>query len=269
MSMIDRLNDVRDVSVMDVNPGYIFSLCTLVTDWDLYDAMLQSALKAGFSKDRCEYLVVDNTQGNQLDAYAGINRMLAAASGRYIILCHQDILYRFDDSSVLERRIEQMYGVDEAWAVLGNAGACDFVTMAVRITDPYYDNVTLGQLPAKVHSLDENFMVLRRDANLGLSRDLQGFHFYGLDLCLQAQLRGYAAYVIDFHVEHVGGAGTNPSFYRMKKEFVRKYQRLFGGRFLKTTCTSLYISDNALKNKVLNWGFVRHFIGYLMRKLKR
>ena len=56
-----------------------------------------------------------------------------------------------------------------------------------------------GELPAKVHTLDENFIVVRRAANLSLSHDLDGFHLYGTDLCLIADVLGGNRYVIDFH----------------------------------------------------------------------
>ena len=56
----------------------------------------------------------------------------------------------------------------------------------------------LGELPAKVHTVDENFIVVRRATNLSLSHDLDGFHLYGTDLCVIADILGGNCYVIDF-----------------------------------------------------------------------
>ena len=73
---------------------YLFSVCTLVSRLDEYDEMLASFIKAGFTEDFCQYLYIDNTQGNTFEAFGGINRFLREAGGKYLIICHQDILDR-------------------------------------------------------------------------------------------------------------------------------------------------------------------------------
>jgi hypothetical protein len=67
------------------------------------------------------------------------------------------------------------------------------------------------------------------------SQDLSGFHFYGPDLCLQAELLGGSAYAIDFHLRHHGKGARGPDFRAARRAFIRKYQAWFPGRTLHCT----------------------------------
>ena len=145
-----------------------------------------------------------------------------------------------------------MTNLDPLWAILGNAGYQDSNQKAIRISDPYGINVSKGSFPAKVKSLDENFLVIRRDANLSISNDLHGFHFYGVDLCLIADMLGYNAYVIDFHLFHKSGGTCNESFFAAKSRLITKYQRVLQTKFVRTTCTSLFLSSCKLLNAICN-----------------
>ena len=103
----------------------------------------------------------------------------------------------------------------------------------------------MGPLPAKVSALDENFIVVRREANLALSNDLEGFHFYGADLCIVADFLGRTAYVVDFHLRHKSGGKPDAAFYRMRKQVARKYRRAMRPRWVITTVTNLVISGSS------------------------
>ena len=54
--------------------------------------MLQSFFSQGFDEEICEFIYIDNSTQNTFEAYAGLNRFLREAKGKYIIICHQDIL---------------------------------------------------------------------------------------------------------------------------------------------------------------------------------
>jgi hypothetical protein len=67
------------------------------------------------------------------------------------------------------------------------------------------------------------------------SLDLVGFHFYGSDICLQAEMAGGNAYVISFLLHHHGNGDKGISYRQQRRNLSRKYGRFFPGRALSTT----------------------------------
>lgn len=156
-----------------------FSICTLVTDELQYAEMLDSFVNFGFYPADCEYLYIDNTECNVFDAYASYQHFLNEAAGEILIRCHQDVELIADDRDRLEERLEELEAIDPNWAVCGNAGGVALGLFAIRISDPHGDNHSVGSFPSRVVASDENFLVVKRSANLAISRDLSGFHLYG------------------------------------------------------------------------------------------
>lgn len=227
--MID-LTSARDISELPPS-GIHYSICTLVTRPNEYETMRRSFVAGGFGGEDCEYLFIDNSRSNHFDAFRGYNRFLAEAKGKYIILCHQDIELIADGRAVLDQLLAELDKTDPDWGLCGNAGANASGDQEVRISDPYQDDTTRGgPFPAAVMSLDENFIVARRDANLALSHDLHGFHWHGSDICIVADVLGYKSYVIDFHLRHESKGNLDRSFHEGLAAIAAKYQRAFRPR---------------------------------------
>lgn len=229
-----------------------FSICTLVSNKEEYSEMIDSFIQAGFDPAFCEFIYADNSTGNKYDAYAGINRFLNQAKGEYIILCHQDILLNYDRIDKLEKCIAELNIKFPDWGLIGNAGGINLGRNASKIATAKGDIYHEGPLPHEVHSLDENFIIVKNTANIGVSRDLQGFHLYGLDLCLHARALGYKAFIIDFLITHKSYGNADKSFYDLKSLFLDKYIKLFSGRYIKTTITSLYLSGSPFISYLAN-----------------
>ncbi len=241
--------------------GVRYSICTIVNDRAVYDAEIAQFRARGFSTADCEYLFADNTVTNRYDAYEAYNLFLGEARGRYIILCHQDLVLLEDDRTTLDRLLAGLDAHDPDWALCGNAGARPDGTLAIRITDPNTPDASIGgPFPTEVVGLDENFIVVRRDANLAVSHDLHGYHLYGSDLCIVADLLGRPAYVIDFHLRHLSGGSPDDTFHRMHAAMTAKYRRAFRSRWqYVTTERPLYLSGSP----------ARRFIARVGRRLSR
>ncbi len=235
---------VRDAATL-ARPD--FTVATLVRDPAAHAAMAESFLAHGFAPERAEYLIWDNSRGNRGDAFEGVAGLIGAARGRYLILCHEDIRLIGDGAEALLACLDDLGRRAPCWAIAGNAGGLADGGLAIRISDPHGEDQRRGALPARVESLDENFLVLRRDAPIGLSRDIGGWHLYGADLCLQARLAGRSAWVIDFHLRHLSAGRVDAGFRASQAAFEAKYGRLLRGpRRLRTTCARLRLGGGWL-----------------------
>jgi len=247
-----------------IKPKLQYSVCTLVTNLTEYNDMLISFGDKGFNEDNTEFLYISNVDSNQYDGYTGLNHMLNIAKGEYIILCHQDILLNFDDKSALDARISELNTKDKNWALAGNAGG-DSYTRYRRITDPHGTS-NIGDFPQKVISLDENFIVVNSKNRVALSGNLHGFHMYGTDLCIVADILGYNAYVIDFHLQHKSAGNKDASFYASEKNLIKKYQLAFRQRLIKSSCTKLFVSSSNFFSQLLNVKILKDIIFLFAKK---
>lgn len=229
-----------------------FSICTLVSDKAQYEKMVASFVCHGFIPADCEFLYIDNTVNNSFEAFEGYNLFLLEARGQIVILCHQDIELLEDNRSTLESRIAELELIDPDWALCGNAGGTGHGELVMRITDPHGANRSIGQLPARVVSLDENFIAVRRSANLALSHDLQGFHHYGADLCIVADILGFSAWVIDFHLLHKSAGNASGQFGDSLPLVTRKWRRALRSRWITTPCTSYFVSGLPISYRGVN-----------------
>jgi hypothetical protein len=232
----------------------------MVTDMEEYGRMMASFIEAGFTTRDCEYRYIDNSNGNTFDAYSGINHFLQNANAQYIIICHQDILLRFDNRGILEQRIAEVNGIDKNWAVLGNAGTNNPFLLSMIMTHADLITHKVGVLPSKVNSLDENFLLVKRSANIALSSDLSGFHMYGTDICLVANCLGYNCYAIEFSLLHLSMGNMDKSFYALSNQLQTKYSLFFRNRYIKTSVTRFFLSSNKILRVVMNISLIQNIV---------
>lgn len=240
--MSTTFNIARPISLP--TSEYEYSICTLVTRKAEYEQMLNSFLTKGFDEETCEYLYADNSTKNLFDAYSAINLFLKQAKGKYVIICHQDILINKDDIHVLRKCLATLDQKDSNWAVCGNAGAAGPNHIVYHISYPDGTFMNKGNFPLKVSSLDENFLLIKNDACLKVSGNLKGFHLYATDLVLQAELNGFNSYVIPFNITHKSRGNKEESFFILRKLFIRKYDHFFRSRWIQTNSTVFHLSGS-------------------------
>lgn len=232
-------------------PDIKYSICTLVTSETEYSEMIRSFELAGFSKLNTEYLYADNTKNNSFDAYEAYRKFSRSAKGKYIIYCHQDVL-AIDTIRELDDKIYELEKFDPHWAIAGNAGASTIRSYYKYFVNNDDEKEVIGEFPAKVNSLDENFLVIKREAGLSTSGNLHGYHFYGTDLCINADILGYNGYVIKYLVKHKSWGNKDEAFWNSRKEFISKYTGALRSRMIQTTCARLGIAGNRLISYLFN-----------------
>lgn len=250
--MISKSHCINDVSVKN---SYKYSICTIVSDKNEYGDMLRSFTEAGFDGNDIEFIHIDNSSKNNFDAYESVRKFLNIAGGEYVIICHQDILIK-DTRNQLNALLEELEILDPNWAMAGNAGGVKFKKFARYFMNHHEKMDIANNLPCRVYSLDENFLILKRAVRITPSINMDGFHFYGTDMCLQADMCGYSAYVIKFLLHHKSHGNTDKHFYAAKEKLRLIYKKQLRTRAIQTTCTRMILSGSALFSGFLSSKFV-------------
>lgn len=237
--MVDREPCRADYDAMD---GIRYSFLTCVSDFGTYETLVVASLeemRAG--RGPFERIPVDNTE-NRLSAAQALNRGISRARGEVLICCHQDIRFPPDWLERLESQLAEIEAKDKRWGVLGTFG---------KWQKRYYGHVVdhrpgrgrsrCGPLPAVVQTLDENCLILRRDSGLSFDEYMDGFHLYGVDLCLEAMARGLVNYALDCCVDHFGAGVKDAAFQAQKARLRSKWRRRkrVVGRKIHTTCGTI------------------------------
>ena len=225
----------------------VFSICTIVNDWVKYESYQQSWLNMGFGGRDCEFLVSDNSSSNKLDGFQSSRLFLDQARGQYIIMAHLDSRPSETKEKVL-KLLQHLETLDPKWAVAGNAGinqvGLTFITLGLKMPK------VSGKKGAKgynlVHTLDENLLIVKAEARLSLSYDLEGFHLYGLDLCDVARRLGRTCYVAPMRWYHGSHGTLNTAFYQKVSEFESKMRNYRWPKLWATNCTFLTVSRSPL-----------------------
>ena len=221
----------------------LFCVMTVANSLTQYAEMRGSLAEAGFTEDRCRFVLLDNSAGNAHEPHSAINQTLDAAAEPYVIACHQDILLDqgpgFDQ---LADRIERLNTSYPNWAVAGNSGGKSNLAELYHLHDPNGFHYA-APLPQQVRTLDENFLVIRRDAGVRCSKELSGFHLYAADLCLHAAERGMQSFVIDFYFTHLSGGNAGSEHFKAGlAEFQQHWNRKFVVSLVRTPSMFFFLS---------------------------
>jgi hypothetical protein len=242
MQLVPRFVQEADASSLS------FSVCSLVQSEKRYERLLESFSRLGFNSKNSEFLAADNRTVNRFDGYSWTKTLLAEARGRYVIFCHDDVELIEDGYDALLARLAELDAVDPTWLLAGVAGGRwrvgrnNWKRLASHITDSNGLEIRRGTLPFRVETLDECFILMRRSRPVISSYDLTGFHYYGPDICLQAEFLGGTAWAIDFHLKHHGKGWKWQSFHDCRTRFVAKYARYQPERYIHCTTGIVHLS---------------------------
>lgn len=231
---------------MNEDPPVLFSICTLYRNSPRYHQLVDELKLCGFDQG-VEYLSIDN-HSNEWDCYQAIRHFISSARGEYVVICHDDIRPNGNTIDALKEELEKILRKDPKAAVFGVAGKGRSLISGVgHFISPrgreYWGFANAG----RACTLDECFLIVRKESNVTVSPDLKGYHFYGADLCLNANRVGFSCYALDYPVFHASDGVLNGDFFLARHDFENHLKAVGDLRVIHTTCTTLYAGEGKLR----------------------
>lgn len=198
-----------------------YSIVTCISRPDVYEKCLLKSVNNCRKNHLIEFIPVFN-EHNRYSASNALNIGIEVSRADYVILAHQDISLVSDWFTILDRLIEE---APDDQAIIGAAGislayGCDSIgrwggalhTDTVAVGSVWESDLKLRESPywdgtktlTKVHCADECLLVLNKKTGLRFDSQFTGFHFYGVDLCLQARSAAYGVYCAHLPIIHYG-----------------------------------------------------------------
>ena len=232
---------------MNVAQRQLLSVVTLVNDVAAWDSMrVTLAAAARRTRSRLEWHPID-ADGLGLNAAAGLNRGLAAATGRWVICVHQDVRFPVDWCQRFEDQCQRWARVrGRLPAVAGTVGIRPNGRFAGAVCDPHGFGVW-SRRPRPAVSLDEHLLVLDSSRGQRFDEHGPGFHGYGTDLALQTRALGLDAITMRAAVLHRSPGERDASFDAAGTWLLSKWGERLGGCI--PTCAQVIVDPNHSSRK--------------------
>jgi Glycosyltransferase like family len=185
-------------------------------------------------------------------AGAAYNSGLAEATNDLVAFIHQDVYLPAGWVQAVLESVRALDAKHAPWGVLGCFGVQESTHNGVGeiySTGWGLQGERISQ-PARVETLDEIVLIIRKSRGLRFDAELPNFHMYGVDVCLAARRRGMECYALPAFCVH----NTN-QLLQLPREFEAGY------RYVKrkwchylpihTSCTVIDRFDRDLRRRKL------------------
>jgi GT2 family glycosyltransferase len=147
----------------------------------------------------------------------------------HIVYCHQDVMY--GDNWYMDM-CHALAGLGSRLGVVGFEGLG-------HQGDPRGRKLISTRHTIEVQTVDEFCFIVRGEADLWFNED-QKFHYYAVDLCLQAIENGLYNYVVGTTIDHLSGGAKNilahPQAFKKEAEcFWKRWHKRFPKVYTTTT----------------------------------
>jgi hypothetical protein len=249
--------------------AFAIPIFTFVTDEQAYREMRASFEQAGFTEEVAAYLPLRSDGKRDPEPHSTLSRLVSTRQEPLFVLCHQDVrLDQGDGFPEFVQAVEELEATDPDWAIAGDAGGSERLQLIRSVTDPH-GGASGHKLPARVESLDENLLVVKTGTGVTSSPELRGFHLYGADFCLNAQLRGRTAYVMHFHVHHLSAGDRTPAYLAAVGPFEARWNREFTARYFRSSTEVHFFARSHLLRSALGATKVRRALKKYHQRLGR
>jgi hypothetical protein len=244
-----------------------FSIVCCISKPDVFDkCLLRSVENVGKNVD---YEIIPiNNYNNAYSASGALNVGLDSSNSDVVIFAHQDVCLLKNWFVILADLLNQ---IPEDWGVLGCAGiSAQFSrsdigmwggalignTVAVGSVwdsdeniddDPYWDGFKDLQ---SIHCADECLFVLNKRTGLRFDTQFTGFHFYGIDICLQARAAAFGCYGAHLPIVHFGQYSASVVGDKKYWTFLRFLHNKWKLRFPEVLGTHMHWAPNELTSYI-------------------
>jgi len=198
-----------------------FSVVCLVSKPEVFDKCLLKSIYKSRNDYDVEIIPIFNPV-NRYSASVALNIGLEVSNSDYVITVHQDVTLLQNWFEILDDNISRL---PSDWAVLGSAGialeygckdigvwggALNVDTVAVGSVWSSEDTTSgnpdwAGAKELKqTHCVDECLMVVNKKSNIKFDQKFNGYHFYGVDYCMQARSIAKKIYCSHLPIIHYG-----------------------------------------------------------------
>lgn len=209
-----------------------FSIVTIVNSLEVYEEFCKCLNNQ--ENIKFELIPICNLNGEFESGRKAYNSVLDNCNGKYIIFTHPDI--RFKTSNVLLSIKENICGLD-SFGVIGAAGAtADKSNISKRVI---YSNMLHGKdqkpagirinEPQMVQTVDECFFIVNREFILNNKfKEVNGWHLYAVELCLECILQKKNNYVVPVDMWHISdGKSLDANYVYQLEGIIKKYREYF------------------------------------------
>ena len=244
-----------------------YSIITCVSKPDIYERCLLSSVRQCRKKHDIEILPILNSE-NKYSASLALNIGIDAAKSDIMIFVHQDVTLLEDWFDKLD---DVITNIQDDWGIVGSAGidlqygrsdigmwggSLNVNTVAVgSVWDsdknigepPYWDG---AKVLTPIHCVDECLFVQNKRCGLRFDTAFNGFHFYGVDICMQARAAGYAVYGAHLPIIHYGQYSASFSGDRKYWTFLRLLHHKWSKRFPELLGTHMHWAEDEITSYI-------------------
>ncbi len=180
-----------------------------------------------------ELLVIENYDNHIVSAREALKKKAQISKGDYLLFMHPDIV--FLDENVLSSFCSYLYSLNNS-GIIGVAGSPSYLIDNKRII---ISSIVHGNnkknagrpldFPKLVQTVDECMFAISKELFDSMSfADIDGFHMFGVELCLKSILKNRNNYVVPANIWHMSDGQSMDSKYmitllELSKELGRSF----------------------------------------------
>ena len=244
-----------------------FSVICCVSKPDVFEKCLLASInecRAGYD---IEVIPVINND-NRYSASNALNVGIDTCRSDIMIFAHQDVRLLYDWFKTLDEVVQQ---APEEWGIIGTAGIAakygrkDIGTWGgalnvdtVAIGSVWDSDESLGEPPywdgikelTRAHCADECLIAVNKRTGLRFDSMFHGFHFYGVDMCLQARAAAYEVYCANLPIIHYGKYSASMANHNKYWTYLRYLHNKWRLRFPEMLGTHMHWAENELTSYI-------------------